>query len=175
MADAVRGLTDISDVRAVVAGAVQRGKCPIGRLAEELGAGPRRRSAGLRRALAEVADGVRSVAEGELRDLVRRAGLPPPMYNPRLFVGRDFLASPDCWWPGAGVAAEVDSREWHLLPGDWERTLARHARMTSHGLAVLHFTPGQLRSKSGEVVTTIREALGKGRPLPQIRALPASG
>ena len=26
-----------------------------------------------------------------------------PMFNPRLFVGQDFLAVPDCWWPDAGA------------------------------------------------------------------------
>jgi hypothetical protein len=129
----------------------------------------------LRRALAEVADGVRSAAEGELRALIKRARLPMPMFNPRLFAGRVFLAAPDCWWPAAGVAAEVDSREWHISPRDWENTLARHARMSAHGIIALHFTPGQINSQRSEVATTIRSAIaaGAGRPLPQIRALPA--
>jgi hypothetical protein len=65
VADAARWLTDIGEVRAVVAGAVQRGLCPVERLVEELRQGPRQGSALLRRALAEVGDGVRSAAEGE--------------------------------------------------------------------------------------------------------------
>src|SRR5215468_7772591 len=69
------------------------------------------REQALRRALAEVADGVRSAAEADLHAAIRHARLPMPMFNPRLFAGRVFLASPDCWWPDAGVAAEVDSRE----------------------------------------------------------------
>jgi hypothetical protein len=125
VADAARGLADLGDVRAVVAGAVQRGKCPIGALSYELDTGPRRGSALLRRALAEVADGARSAAEADLHAVIRRARLPLPMFNARLFAGRVFIASPDCWWPDAGVAAEVDSREWHLSPRDWEETLAR--------------------------------------------------
>jgi hypothetical protein len=84
------------------------------------------------------------VAEGDFVLLIRRAGLPEPMLNPRLFAGETFIASPDCWWPRAGLAAEVDSREWHLSPADWERTLARHRRMTGYGITVLHFTPGQI-------------------------------
>ena len=176
VADAVRGLADIGEVRAVVAGAVQRGMCPIGRLGYEVDNGPRRGSALLRRALAEVADGVRSAAEADLRTLIKRARLPSPMFNPRLFIGRLFLASPDCWWPDAGVAAETDSRQWHLSPRDWEETLARHARMSAHGIIALHFTPGQISAKRNEVATAIRSALAAGasRPLPQIRALPAS-
>jgi len=176
VADAVRGLRELSDVRAVVAAAVQQGKCTVTHLAEELNDGSMRFSAQFRRALAEVADGIRSSAEGDLRDLITDAQLPMPMFNPRLFVGSAFLASPDCWWPGTGVAIEVDSREWHLSPEDWERTLARHVRMSAYGIIVLHFTPAQIRHNRAEVTAAIRSALdaARNRPLPQIRALPAS-
>jgi hypothetical protein len=169
------GLADLGDVRAVVAGAVQRGKCPIGALSYELDTGPRRGSALLRRALAEVADGARSAAEADLHAVIRRARLPMPMFNARLFAGRVFIASPDCWWPDAGVAAEVDSREWHLSPRDWGETLARHARMSAHGIIALHFTPRQISAKRNEVITAIRSAItsGRSRPLPRIRALAA--
>jgi hypothetical protein len=175
VADAVRGLTDIREVRAVVADSVQRGICPVPRLAEELAAGPVRGSARLRVALAEVADGVRSSAEADLRSLIKRARLPRPMFNPRLFAGETFIAVPDCWWPEAGVAAEVDSREWHLSPHDWERTLARHARMSGHGIIVLHFTPGQIRNRPHAVASAIGDALAarRGQTNPLIRALPA--
>ena len=175
VADAARGLTDIGDVRAVVAGAVQREKCPVGPLRYELDNGSRRGSALLRRALAEVADGARSAAEADLHALIKRTRLPMPMFNPRLFAGRVFIASPDCWWPDAGVAAEVDSREWHLSPRDWEETLARHARMSAHGIIALHFTPRQISAKRNEMITAIRSAItaGRTRPLPQIRALAA--
>jgi hypothetical protein len=173
--DAARWLTDIGEVRAVVAGAVQRSLCPVELLAEELREGPKQGSALLRRALAEVADGVRSAAEGRLHALIKRAGLPMPMFNPRLFVGADFLAVPDCWWPDTGVAAEVDSREWHLSPRDWENTLARQARMSAVGIIVLHFPPRQINTRPAEVAGLIRKALAaaRGRPLPQVRALPA--
>jgi hypothetical protein len=52
--------------------------------------------------LAEVADGIRSTAEGDLRDLVRAARLPMPLFNPSLFDGELFLGKPDGWWPDAG-------------------------------------------------------------------------
>jgi hypothetical protein len=52
---------------------------------------------------------VRSVAEGDLRDLINRAPLPHPMFNARLYLGRTFLAKPDAWWPKEGVAAEIRS------------------------------------------------------------------
>ena len=175
VADAARWLTDLAEVRAVVAGAVQRRMCPVERLVEELEQGPRQGSANLRRALAEVADGVRSAAEGRLHALIKRAALPMPLFNPRLFAGRAFLAVPDCWWPDAGVVAEVDSRAWHLSPRDWENTLARQARMAAAGIIVLHFPPNRIYTEPKEVIAEIRGALaaGRGRSLPQLRTLPA--
>lgn len=104
-----------------------------------------------------------------------RMRLPDPFYNPRLYTGEEFLAAPDAWWPQAGVAAEADSREWHLSPGDWERTLARHSRMSAHGSIVLHYPPRRLRAEPRVVAAEIRSALGASgdRPLPQIRTLRA--
>ena len=173
VADAARELRSFREFRALVAHSVQGRFCKLDVLARELADTPRRQSSWLRRALGEVADGVRSVAEGDLRDLIIRAGLPRPMFNARLFAGEQFLAVADAWWPDAGVAAEVDSREWHLSPDDWAGTLARHARMGRHGIVVLHFTPGQIRTKPEQVMTDIRSALLAGRPL-AVQARPAA-
>lgn len=175
IADTARQLTDIADVRAVVAAGVQGRHIDLWELTRELDLGPMRGSALLRRALAEVSAGARSAAEADLLTLVRQSTLPEPLYNPRLFVGNGFLASPDAWWPDFGVAVEVDSRAWHLSPGDWERTLARHARMTAEGILVLHFPPGRLRKDRRAVVSEMRSALDRSRgPLPHIRTLPGS-
>jgi hypothetical protein len=75
VADVVRDLRGLPDARAVVGSAVQKGRCTIKQLADELAAGPIRGSAQLRAVLAEVADGVRSAAEGEA---VRRSGISLP-------------------------------------------------------------------------------------------------
>jgi hypothetical protein len=174
VADAARGLTDQRAIRAVVADAVQGGRCPLRELVAELASGPKTGSGGLRVALAEVADGVRSVAEADLRALIRKGRLPTPLYNPHLFVAESFLAQPDVWWADAGVAGEVDSREWHLSPDDWDRTLSRHARMSAHGIIVLHFTPRRIRTEPDAVISDLRRALDSGRrrpPLP-IRTVP---
>jgi len=175
VADAVRGLTALPAVRAIVASAVQRGCCPVARLVDELANGPVRGSALFRLALAEIASGIRSTAEGDFRVLLVRAGLPMPMFNARLYCGDVLLAVPDAWWPDAGLAAEVDSREWHLSPEDWERTMRRHARMSARGIVVLHFTPRQIRFEPAIVVETIKAALGatRGRPA-GIRTLAAA-
>lgn len=173
--DTVRVLRDLSEVRAVVADGVQRGTVLTWQLAEELIRGPVQGSAGFRRVLGEVADGVRSSAEGDLRTLIKRERLPDPMYNPRLYSGDRFIAVPDAWWPDAGVAVEIESRQWHLSPGDWEQTMARAARMGSYGIVVLHFPPTRLRSEHRHVAREIRAAVEAGRKRGRldIRALPA--
>jgi hypothetical protein len=174
VADAARSEPDLREVLAVVASAVQGGKCTVPQLAEELRAGPTRNSLRLRTVLEEVADGVRSAAEGDLRQLIKRSGLPEPMYNPDLYVGSAFLARPDAWWKDAGVAAEVDSTEWHFSPEQSAATAARHSRMTAHGILVAHFTPKQVRTEPRRVIANLRSAIETGRQRPplKIRAEP---
>jgi very-short-patch-repair endonuclease len=177
LADAARSLTDLREARALIAGAIQRGHCALESLGQELAEGPRRHSALLRQVLAEAADGIRSPAEGDLRDLIERSDLPSPMFNARLFTPEGtFIACPDAWWPDAGVAVEVDSREWHLRPADWERTMQRHTRMGRHGIVVLHFSPGQIRRDRATVVSAIGDALRAGRAKPRLptQARPAA-
>ncbi len=155
-------------VRALVADSVQRRKCTVAELAAELRAGPKRGSNSLRAALEEIADGVRSAAEGDLRQLIRQGNLPAPAYNPRLYAGSVFLARPDAWWADAGVAAEVDSREWHISPGQWAETMARHSRMSAQGIIVVHFTPRQIRSEGARIVAELRSAIDAGRNRPPL-------
>ncbi len=169
IADTARNEFDLREVRALVAGAVQGGTCTIGQLAEELRAGPSRESGRLRAVLEEVADGVRSAAEGDLRLLIKRSGLPEPMYNPDLYVGSAFLARPDAWWKDAGVAGEVDSQEWHFSPEQFAQTAARHSRMTAHGILVVHFTPKQVRTEPRRVVAELRSAIETGRQRPPLK------
>ena len=80
-----------------------------------------------------------------------------------------------CVVAGGGVAGEVDSRSWHLLPEDWERDLQRHARMSAYGIIVLHFPPNRIRKDPAGVVADIKAALtaGQGRPRLAVRAQPA--
>jgi hypothetical protein len=173
IADAVRQFTEMSEVRDLVASAVQRGKVDIWQLARELELGPKQGSARLRLALAEVSDGVRSVAENDLRLIIKQFRLPAPLYNPRLFVGDRFLARPDAWWPDNGVAVEVESKAWHLSPADWERTLARRALMAAEGILVVPFPPSKLGIAKPLVAKEIRAALANSRgPLPHISTRP---
>jgi hypothetical protein len=174
IADTVRSLDRLSDARTVVASGVQQGRCTLRQLADELAERHDARDALFRTVLSEVAAGIRSAPEAELRDLLRRSGLPVPLYNPDLFLNGAFLARPDAWWPQAGVAVEVDSKEWHLSPGDWQRTLRRHRKMTAAGIFVVHVTPGQLRTEPLQVIADIAAALERGRPARGVTTRPAA-
>jgi len=177
VADTARWLTSMPEARAVIAGAVQKGACTVAQLMEELDAGPSRDSALLRSVLFEVGAGVRSAPEADLRVLIKRSGLPQPMFNPRLYLpDGTLLGSPDVWWPEAGVAVEVDSKRWHLSPDDWEHTMDRHARFGAHAIVVLHFAPHKLRADPASVVAAMRNAYRAGitRPRLPITALPVA-
>ena len=164
VADAVRDLTSLRDVRAMVADAVQRGHCTVPNLSEELSHGPDRGSNLFREALTDVADGIHSAAEGDLKDLLAKSGLPMPLFNASIYDNDGtFIARPDAWWPEKGVAVEIDSHEWHLSPHDHTRTLERQRRLAKRGILVLPFTPREIRAQPADVINTIRHALETGR------------
>ncbi len=176
VADAARSLTRFDDVRQVVCDAVQRRACTVAELAEELQAGPAKGATLFRDALAEIGDGVRSVAEADARLLILRSDLPKPMFNARLHDADGvFIATVDAWWQEAGVAAEVDSRAYHLGAEDQDRTTERHDRLIAHGIFPLHFPPKRIRTDGPGVISDIRSAIAKGlaRPSLPITALPS--
>ena len=175
VADTVRDLASLRDVRAVIADAVQRRACQVPDLSDELTAGPTFGSALFREALTDVAEGIRSAAEGDLKDLLNASGLPMPLFNATLFADDQFVATPDAWWPQFGVAVEVDSREWHMSPHDHASTLARGRRMGVHQIVILRFTPKEIRTQPARVLRDIRAALegARGRSPLNLRTVPA--
>jgi len=177
VADAARFLRRFDDVRAVVCEAVQRSACTVAELTAELAAGPSAGSALLREALAEVGDGVRSVAEADFRDLILRSGLPRPVFNAKLFdADGTFIAMVDAWWQEAGVAVEIDSRAYHLAAEDQDRTTDRHDELIAHGIFPLHFRPKRIKTDAPGIIREIRRAIEKGlqRPPLTVKGLPSA-
>jgi hypothetical protein len=176
VADAARLLTRFNDVRDVVAEAIQLGKCTIAELITELEAGPQAQVACFQQALAEVSDGTRSVAEGDFRSLIMSSHLPEPIYNAKLYDARGrFIAMVDAWWPQAGVAAEVDSRRYHLKAKDQDATNARHNRLTArYGIHIVHYPPTLIRTRGPAIIAELDEAIRTGltRPPLPITAVP---
>ena len=99
---------------------------------------------------------------GANRDKLLRLPIPAPLFNVDLVTEEgEFLACPDAYWPDAGLVFEVDSREHHGDMEDWEHTQRRHAKLTAHGLAVLHASPIRIRTAwpplGDEVVTALQD------------------
>jgi hypothetical protein len=169
VADAARSMTSLADVRAVVAEVIQNGGCDLASLITELKEGPVTGSRLYRMALLETSLGSRSAAEGDLMTLIARSDLPEPMYNAELYTADGmFLGIADAWWQRAGVVGEVDSRQYHLSPRDYERTVMRHNRMAASGINLLHFLPGTVKSDPSTVIANLRGAIKSGTAQPPL-------
>lgn len=161
--DAARPMQNLDDVRALVAEGVQRGKTTVEQIAEELRSGGSAGSRLPRRVLAEVGDGVRSVAEAQLRSLLEARGFAAASWNPDLYDAHDeWLARPDAYWPEANLIAEVESREWHLSPADWAATMRRTNRLNVLGFSVQQFPPGRVLADPDSIVAEISAAYAAG-------------
>jgi hypothetical protein len=175
VADAARGMTRFSDVQALVCEAVQRGRCTLEELGQELDHGPSAGRRWYRMALAEISEGIRSAAEAQLKRLIDRSDLERPMYNADLYtLDGIFLGRPDAWFARAGVGGEVDSIEYHMRAKDYEETTNRHNRMEAAGIHMLHWLPSTIKAEPHRIITDLRAAIEAGRkrpPLP-IRAIP---
>jgi hypothetical protein len=161
LVDAARDSTDIDEVRAMMAEAVQRRFCTPRQILDEVRDSAVRHSQLARKVALEIADGVRSPAEGWLRDAFIRFRVPPPSWNTALrdaATGR-IIAVPDALWANRCVIAEVDSRDYHLSPEDWKQTQERHAMLTALGFAVLHFAPTRIKADPEAVCSEVMAAL----------------
>lgn len=158
--DAVIGETDLSTVRAVIAAPVQRRLCTVESLHLELRAAPVRGSALARRALSEVAGGARSAPECAALTLFRRARLPAFEANADVYDDQGgWLACADYLWKELRAVSELESREWHLDPSSWERTLRRYRRLAEHGYSVLPLPPSALTRDPAGTVRQVRSWL----------------
>lgn len=167
--DRARRLRDVEAVQALVAEAVQRRFCTPAQLAVELDAGSKRGAAIVRRELAHISGGARSVAEVRAQRLARSSGLPEPVWNVPLFDDRgQLIGTPDAWWSEVGLAWEIDSYDYHLSPADYDRTLRRDARYAAAGIAFLPTLPRRLVTEEAAVLEELEAAYAAAarRPAP---------
>ena len=106
---------------------------------------PRGRGSAQARKVADLADGLaESPQETRLRLVLRRAGLPAPVAQFRVFDSEGFVARLDLAYPDVKVAIEYDGL-WH---GDRRAFLddrRRLNRLSAAGWVVLHVTVDDLR------------------------------
>lgn len=170
--DATRRMREFDPIRALLADAVQRGRCSPEMLARELERGSQRGSALPRRALTELLGGAHSIAEGDGFWLWKRSGLPEPQRNVAIYDtdGR-YIGTPDAWCDDVAFAWEIDSRDVHFGLDGYADTLARNARYAAAGIVVLQTLPSRLRREPEAVMAELRAAYAAAarRPRPTVR------
>lgn len=170
--DAARRMRDFDAIRAMLAEAIQRGRCTPNALAEELERGSQRGSALPRRALTELLGGAHSVAEGDLFWLWRRSGLPPAQRNVEIRDAQGkYVGTPDVWSDEVALAVEVDSKDCHYDVDGYARTLARNNRYAAAGVVVVQVLPSRIRKEPDGVLSELRAAyaVAARRPRPMVR------
>lgn len=155
--DACRRLDDLDHVRELVAAVVQQRFCTAAEVWAEVRAAQRQRTALSREVLAEVAAGIRSVAEARLRAGFDRCGVPQPSWN---FEVRDadgeLLVVYDAYWEDLHAELEINSVEWHLAPSDFRKTTQRQRRVVLSGLRTISVLPSEVED---DVDAVCREVL----------------
>jgi hypothetical protein len=171
--DTVRRTKKHELVETLLAETIYKGKITPATLRDELDRHSTKGLALPRRALAEIDDRVRSIAQGWAKRLVQQAGLPTPEWRvPITSPNGAHVATADVWWDEVGLAWEVDSYAFDLSPADATAALTRAARLIACGVLVVHTSPTQLREEPARVADLLRGAYEKAgaRPRPEVVA-----
>lgn len=145
LVDACRWLEDLDEIRELVAAVVQQRRCTVDEVAEEVQLAQRQRTALAREVLAEVAAGIRSVAEGRLREGFARYGVPAPRWNVEV---RDehgqLVVVLDAYWEDLDAELEINSIAWHLSPGRFKKTTRRQRVVVLSGRSTISVLPSEI-------------------------------
>jgi hypothetical protein len=157
------------DALAIASVALQRRLVDLDGLSLEAAEGPSRGRPRLLRVIERLASGVRSVAESDVRDLVRRSRvLPEPLWNSLLRLPDGQMVSPDALFEDAGLVHETNGRRYHAPDDLFEDMQRRHDAMVAAGLVVLHNSPRRIGEDSRAVLAEIEACYvrNQGRGLP---------
>ncbi|HEV2757425.1 MAG TPA: DUF559 domain-containing protein [Actinomycetota bacterium] len=101
-----------------------------------------------------------SPLEAKVWKLIVDAGLPLPVRQHEVRVGRQFIARVDLAYPDLRVAVEADGYRWHSGRREWSRDLTRRNRLTALGWRVLHVTHEDVQERPGEIARDLERLLG---------------
>ncbi len=115
----------------------------------------------LRRLVAASAD-VESVAEAKLLDVLRGAGVEPPVTQYRLCTssGR-FIARLDNAWPRRRTGLEMDGYRYHASHAAFVADRDRHNRVTAAGWMLLHTTPDEVEHNPARLIRDLTDTLAR--------------
>ncbi|WP_432565678.1 hypothetical protein [Kineococcus sp. SYSU DK003] len=160
VADAARqAADDIDRVRELFGAALQRGRCTLVELREEVYAGPRQRTAVPRAVLKEASVGTASAAEGNALQIISRSDLPQPLWNEDVVVDGKWVGQADAYWPDLGVALEIDGLKWHSTLADIRRTQEKQRRYAAAGIVLITIAPADLLADPDGFLDVVRRTL----------------
>ncbi|NEA18427.1 hypothetical protein G3I29_23540 [Streptomyces halstedii] len=157
LADTVASLTDAPAVRRLLTESVRAGYCEPASVVRELSAAKLLGRAHVVDAVEELLAEGRAVAEGRLYAMVRRHGLPEPLWNVDLCLpGGAVLGGVDAYWLERAVALEIVTRSPRRSgsagPADREH-------LERLGITVVRVTPGKLRGATAQQAVAVRTAM----------------
>ncbi|WP_327315083.1 hypothetical protein [Streptomyces sp. NBC_01235] len=161
LADAVAQLTDAGAVRRLLSEAVRGGHCEPTAVVRELNDAKLLSRPHVVDAVDSLLAEGRVIAENRLYTMVRKHGLPDPVWNVDLRLpGGLHLGGLDAYWPEQAVAVELDTR----APRQDEDALwSEYARKREHlerlGITVVYITPKKLRDSPEQQAVVVRTAL----------------
>ncbi len=161
LADAVAELDDVRAVRALLIESVRAGHCEAASVVRELNAAQLLGRPHMMAAMHALHAEGRAIAELRLYELVRRFGLPDPVWNVdlRLPSGRP-LGAVDAYWPEHAVALELDGRAPRQdEPARRAEDARRREQLDRLGVVVVRITPRKLRESPAQQAAVVRTAL----------------
>jgi very-short-patch-repair endonuclease len=69
----------------------------------------------------------------------------------------------DFLWRELWAILEIDGRDYHFSPPEWQATLRRHAELETAGYSVIHVVPSQLRDADDFIRRVSRWLAARGR------------
>lgn len=183
VADAARyGQVTQEAATALTIAVLQRGLTVPVRVEQELWSSRANRVRALRRGLAEYCGGAWSLPEAALGRLVESSRVLPAMLrNHRVSTpSGQVLGIPDGYFPDAGLAVQVHSRQFHDGRDEdgrdrWVATVEKDSGLVSGGVIVIGVTPTSLAHRPRAFLRRLEQAYlaHRNRPLPDLRVEPA--
>jgi hypothetical protein len=118
----------------------------------------------MRRLLEERTEGYVAPAselEARFRDIMRAAGLPPPVRQLDVGDAERWIGRVDVAYPACRLLIELDSRRHHTALLDREADAARDSALVGAGWRVVRFTWADLVERPDEVVDQVRRLLAE--------------
>lgn len=146
---------------------LQQRRTTPARVEDELQAAPRRGTAPVRRAVELYRRGAWSLPEASLAELVAADDQLPPMLQNvplRSADGRTLIGVPDGFFPDAGVAVQVHSRQFHSGYDEegtdlWSMTVEGDGIYPEHDVICLGVTPRSIHRRAETTLARIRSVV----------------